>query len=149
MNKKEATDKLREETLQRVMDYFDEEDVQRTKSGTVMFPTIDALGNEVFVTITVQIPKGSRNGEAYDGYTEAVNYQLETKQKEEERILKEKQKQKKISRDEQRRADAKAGQEVGGSMIKRYEPNAEPKPVVGGMILKKMIEIYKASEEGE
>jgi hypothetical protein len=38
----------------------------------------------------------------------------------------EKQKQKKISRDEQRRADAKAGQEAVRLMIERYEANTEP-----------------------
>jgi hypothetical protein len=37
----------------------------------------------------------------------------------------EKQKQKKISRDEQRRADAKAGQEAVRLMIERYEANTK------------------------
>jgi hypothetical protein len=128
MNKKEAVDNLRNKTLERVTNFFsaDGEDAQQTKTGTIMFPAVDELGAECFVTITVQIPKGSRDGEAYDGYAEAENYRMETKAKQEEKLAKEKQKQKKISRDEQRRADAKAGQEAVRLMIERYEANTEP-----------------------
>lgn len=115
MNKKDAVDNLRNATLARITAFLSQagEDVQQTKTGTVMFPTIDELGNESFVTITVQIPKGSRDGEPYDGYAEAANYQLETKQKEEEKIVKEAQKQKKIARDKKMREDkAKKKEEV-------------------------------------
>jgi hypothetical protein len=128
MNKKEAVDNLRSKTLERITNFFSAggEDVQQTKTGTIMFPAVDELGAECFVTITVQIPKGSRDGEAYDGYAEAENYRMETKAKQEEKLAKEKQKQKKISRDEQRRADAKAGQEAVRLMIERYEANTEP-----------------------
>ena len=60
MNKKEAVDNLRNKTLERVTNFFsaDREDVQQTKTGTIMFPAVDELGAECFVTITVQIPKG-------------------------------------------------------------------------------------------
>ena len=107
MTKKEAIDNLRNKTLARVIKFLtmEEEQVEQTKSGTVMFPTIDELGNECFVTITIQIPKGSRDGEAYDGYAEAANYALETAQKQEEKLVKEEQKQKKIARDKKMRED--------------------------------------------
>ena len=142
MNKKEAVDNLRNRTLERVTNFFsaDGEDAQQTKTGTIMFPAVDEFGAECFVTITVQIPKGSREGEAYDGYAEAENYRMETKAKQEEKLAKEKQKQKKISRDEQRRVDAKAGQEAVRLMIEKYEANTEPKQVgsAGGVMVKKM-----------
>ena len=101
MNKKEAVDNLRNKTLERVTNFFsaDGEDAQQTKTGTIMFPAVDELGAECFVTITVQIPKGSRDGEAYDGYAEAENYRMETKAKQEEKIAKERAKNKKIKRD--------------------------------------------------
>lgn len=107
MNKKEAIDGLRSKTLQRITNFFanEGEDVQQTKTGTVMFPAIDELGNECFLTVTVQIPKGSRDGEAYDGYAEAKNYRLETKQKQDEKITKEAAKQKKIERDKKLREE--------------------------------------------
>ena len=107
MNKKDAVDNLRNKTLERVINFLsaDGEDVQQTKTGTVMFPTVDELGNEGFITITVQVPKGSRDGEAYDGYAEATNYQLETKQKQEEKLAKEIAKQKKIKRDQKLREE--------------------------------------------
>ena len=107
MNKKEAIDGLRNRSLQRIIDFFanEGEDVQQTKTGTVMFPAIDELGNECFLTVTVQVPKGSRDGEAYDGYAEATNYQLETKQKQKEKLAKEIAKQKKIERDQKLREE--------------------------------------------
>lgn len=104
MNKKQAIDNLRSKTLQRIINFFanEGEDVQQTKTGTVMFP-VDELGNECFITVTVQIPKGSRDGEPYDGYAEAENYRLETKRKQEEKLAKEIAKQKKIERDKKLR----------------------------------------------
>ena len=107
MNKKEAVDNLRNRTLERVTNFFsaDGEDAQQTKTGTIMFPAVDELGAECFVTITVQIPKGSRDGEAYDGYAEAENYRMETKAKQEGKLAKELAKQKKIERDKKLREE--------------------------------------------
>jgi hypothetical protein len=109
MNKKEAVDNLRSKTLERITNFFSAggEDVQQTKTGTIMFPAVDELDNECFVTITIQIPKGSRDGEAYDGYAEAENYRMETKAKQEEKIVKELAKQKKIERDKKMREGKK------------------------------------------
>lgn len=113
MNKREAVDNLRSKTLERVTNFFsaDGEDAQQTKTGTIMFPAIDELGTECFVTITVQIPKGSRDGEAYDGYAEAESYRIETKAKQEEKIAKEIAKQKKIERDKKMREEKKKKEE--------------------------------------
>ena len=107
MNKKQAIDNLRSKTLQKIIDFFmnEGEDVQQTKTGTVMFPAVDELGNECFITVTVQIPKGSRDGEPYDGYAEAENYRIETKRKQDEKIAKEIAKQKKIERDKKLREE--------------------------------------------
>ena len=122
MNKKEAVDNLRNRTLERVTNFFsaDGEDAQQTKTGTIMFPAVDELGAECFVTITVQIPKGSRDGEAYDGYAEAENYRMETKAKQEEKIAKELAKQKKIERDKKMREGKQKRIEGIKEMIKQY-----------------------------
>ena len=114
VTKKQAMDNLRNQTLTRVIDFFvaEGEDVQQTKTGTIMFPSVDGIGNECFITITVQIPKGSRDGETYDGYTEAQNYRMETEQKRKDKEEKEKAKQKKIARDKKMREEKeKAKQE--------------------------------------
>ena len=86
MTKKQAIDNLRSKTLQKIINFFanEGEDIQQTKTGTAMFPAVDELGNECFLTVTVQIPKGSRDGEPYDGYAEAENYRIETKRKQDE-----------------------------------------------------------------
>lgn len=117
MTKKQATDNLRNATMRRIMDFLvgEGDDAQQTKTGTIMIPAIDELGTECFVTVTIQIPKGSRDGEGYDGYAEAENFRVETKAKEEERERKESAKQKKIERDKKLReekAKLKKGKET-------------------------------------
>ena len=54
------------------------EEVLQVKSGTFSIPW--ALGeDEGYLNLTFSIPKGSRDGEGYDGHTEAQNFELEQK----------------------------------------------------------------------
>lgn len=101
MTKKTATDNLRTATLVRVMDLLakDGEDIRQTKAGTAMFPIIDELGDETFITITIQVPKGARDGDPYDGYAEAENFKVEQLAKSEQKAIKLAEKQKKMARD--------------------------------------------------
>lgn len=50
------------------------EDVMRESGNALVFPSVDAEGNEIFVKIAVSIPRGDRSGEAYDGYAAAECY---------------------------------------------------------------------------
>ena len=56
--------------------FAEHEDVLRVASNRIAFPVVDAAGGEWFVTITVAIPTGERNGDVYDGYGEAEAYKL-------------------------------------------------------------------------
>lgn len=93
------------------------EDVQLTASNTLMFPTLDEDGNDKFVTLTVKVPKGSRDGDAYDGYAEAEDYAKHLKEQAEKKAEAEAKKAAKIARDKAAReakAKAKAEREAKG-----------------------------------
>ena len=74
------------------------EEVLLVKSGTFSIPW--ARGeDEGYLNLTFSIPKGARDGEGYDGHDEAQNFELEQKNKLEEKAKREVAKQKKIARD--------------------------------------------------
>lgn len=84
ISKTQLSAQKREEILNLVTDFFlsREEDVQRANGNSITFPATDAAGNELFVKITVSIPRGSwLDGEAYDGYAEAEEYKLRKQEK--------------------------------------------------------------------
>lgn len=93
-NRKEM-EVLRSLYVAKVREIFNElgEEVLSVASNRIAFPAVGADGGEYFVTITVAIPTGERNGEPYDGYAEAEGYALKVKEKAE--IAKEKAKKKK------------------------------------------------------
>lgn len=74
------------------------EEVLLVKSGTFSIPW--AYGeDEGYINLTFSIPKGARDGEGYSGHEEAENFELEQKNKLEEKAKREVVKQKKITRD--------------------------------------------------
>ena len=93
-NRKEM-EVLRASYVAKVCEMFNElgEEVLPVASNRIAFPAVGANGGEYFVTITVTIPTGERNGEPYDGYAERDGYKLKLAEKAE--IAKEKAKKKK------------------------------------------------------
>lgn len=77
-SQKKLDEKLRDKTIKDLLALFTEkdEDVMQTKAGTIAFPCVDEENNDRWITITVQVPTGSRDGTAYDGYSEAEDYQM-------------------------------------------------------------------------
>ena len=75
---------VRAEYLKRIKDYFTEagEEVLLIKSGTYAIPVVDSNNTDGWVTITVTIPKGSRDGEPFDGYEVAEDFAFEQAEKE-------------------------------------------------------------------
>lgn len=118
-SEKILNDNLRNGWVERFMAFLkaEGEDVQLTASNTLMFPTVDEDGNDKFVTLTVKVPKGSRDGDAYDGYAEAEDYAKHLKEQAEKKAEAEAKKSAKIARDKAAReakAKAKAEREVKG-----------------------------------
>lgn len=48
----------------------------QTASNEFAIPVVDAEGGEHYVVITIKIPTGSRDGDAYDGYAAAEDYAM-------------------------------------------------------------------------
>lgn len=81
------------------------EEVLRTGSNEIALPCLDADGNEQWVVITVKVPTGSRDGEAYDGYGAAEDYKIKQEEKAVKAEAAAKHKADKIARDQKARED--------------------------------------------
>lgn len=110
-SKKQLHDELRARIMADIKSYLESkgEEVLTTNSNEYAIPCVDSEGNDEFAVITVKIPTGSRDGEAYDGYGEAQSYAMKTAEKAEKAKAAAEKKAKKIERDKaQREAKAKA-----------------------------------------
>ena len=87
---------LRENIKEEWRDFLEEviqrrgDETLRTASNEIAVPVVDGEGGEHFIVLTIKIPTGSRDGEAYDGYAAAEDYTMRcnakaTKQAEKER----------------------------------------------------------------
>lgn len=118
--KKQLHEELRADYLTKLSKYLADngEEVLQTGSQEVAIPCVDSEGNDEYIVITIKVPTGSRDGEAYDGYAVAEEYRLRVeKQKETAERLKA-EKEKKIARDKamrEQKAKAKAEREAAKS----------------------------------
>lgn len=83
MTKKMVRDKLREEWVETISESIEQigEEVLRVKSNEIAIPVVDSNKEEQYIVITIKIPTGSRDGEPYDGYTEAEFYKEKVAEK--------------------------------------------------------------------
>jgi hypothetical protein len=114
MSKKATIDALREMYVNNIIEVLNAagEDVLRVGSNEVAIPVVDKEGEEQYVVFKVQIPSGSRDGDAYDGYAMAEDYAMKQKEKAEKAAKAAEEKAKKIARDEKMRAQKKAAAEA-------------------------------------
>ena len=77
MTKSQMATAKRNEVLDMLTEYLTDldEEVMRESGNTIVFPSVDADGNELYVKITVAIPRGDRSGEAYNGHDAAQAYE--------------------------------------------------------------------------
>ena len=106
---KVLNDKLRERYLSIVSDALSakDEEVLRVGSNELALPCLDEEGNEKFIVVTIKVPTGSREGDAYDGYSMAEDWEIKCKNKAEKEKKKAEEKAKKIKRDEKMRKEKK------------------------------------------
>ena len=57
------------------------EEVLRVGSNEIALPVVDEAGNEKWLVLTFKVPTGSRDGDAYDGYSMAEDYQMKQAEK--------------------------------------------------------------------
>lgn len=111
-------DDVRSALLHAVECLFNEQgfDVQRTGSQELALPIVsNDHEEEGWLVINFKIPKGSRDGEAYDGYSMAEDYKLKQEAKEAKAKAAAEKKAAKIAKDKKAREDkAKAKSEKAG-----------------------------------
>lgn len=64
------------------------EEVLRTGSNEIALPVLDEEGNEKWLVLTFKVPTGSRDGDAYDGYSMAEDYKMKLEEKAEKAKVK-------------------------------------------------------------
>ena len=83
-----------------------EEEVLQVASNEIALPCVDDEGNDEFIVLTFKIPKGSRDGDAYDGYEMAQDYEMKSKAKAEKQKKAQAEKSAKIERDAKEKASS-------------------------------------------
>lgn len=92
-NTKQLCDNLRAQWFDTFKNFLEGqgEEVLQTASNELAIPVVDTEGGEHFIVVTVKVPTGSRDGDAYDGYAVAQDYTMkceERKAKAEEKARK-------------------------------------------------------------
>ena len=79
---KSLNDELRAIYLERVRNCLSlEDEVLVVGANELAVPVVDTDGNEKWIVLTVKVPTGTRDGDAYDGYAMAEDYCLRLKDK--------------------------------------------------------------------
>ena len=110
-SKKSLHDTLRAKYIERVSKFLADagEEVLVTGSNEIALPCVDSEGNDEFIILTFKVPTGSRDGDAYDGYSMAEDFKMKSVEKAEKAKIAAKAKAKKIERDKKfREEQAKA-----------------------------------------
>lgn len=82
-NIKALREALKMEWINFLKETIDErgDEVLQTASNEIAIPVVDTEGGEHFIVLTVKIPTGSRDGDAYDGYAVAEDYAMKCESK--------------------------------------------------------------------
>lgn len=115
--KKQLHEELRNKYLEKIAKLLADEgeEVLATGSNEVAIPTVDSDNNDEYIVITVKVPTGSRDGDAYDGYAMAEEYRIRVAAAKEREEKAKAEKERKIARDtamREQRAKAKAEREA-------------------------------------
>ena len=79
---KSLNDELRAMYLARVSECLSQEDeVLVVGANELAVPVVDTDGNEKWIVLTVKVPTGTRDGDAYDGYAMAEDYRMRQEDK--------------------------------------------------------------------
>ena len=102
---KKLDDALRKVWVEKVVEWLEslEEEAIQYKANEICIPVLDEEGNERYVQFVVKVPKGSRDGEEFDGYSMREEYEIKLKEKAEKAKADAEKKAKKIERDKKLR----------------------------------------------
>lgn len=114
VTKSQLTSMKREEVLALLSDFFEsqDEEVMRESGNAIVFPSVDAEGNELYVKVTVSIPRGDRSGEAYNGHEVASAFKEHCEEVAANKAQREKEKAEAAKKRKEKAAAAKAKKEA-------------------------------------
>ena len=106
-SKKSLHNALRAKYIERVSKFLVDagEEVLVTGSNEIALPCVDSEGNDEFIVITFKVPTGSRDGDAYDGYSMAEDFKIKSAEKAEKAKIAAEKKAKKIAFDKKMREE--------------------------------------------
>lgn len=115
--KKVLHEEIRARFIKLVSDFLtaQNEEVLVVGSNEIAIPCLDSEGNDEYMVITFKVPTGSRDGDAYDGYSMAEDYAIKVREQAEKAEKAKAEKEKKIARDKamrEQKAKAKAEREA-------------------------------------
>ena len=118
-SKKQLHEEIRGRFMKTVADFLtaNDEVVLQVGSQEIALPCVDSEGNDEYLVITFKVPTGSRDGDAYDGYSMAEFYKSKREERARNAQEAEAKKAKKIAKDQkmrEQRARAKAEREAKG-----------------------------------
>ena len=114
---KQLHEELRNKFLEKITKLLADEgeEILATGSNEIVIPTLDSENNDEYIVITVKVPTGSRDGDAYDGYAMADEYRRRVAAAKEREEKAKAEKERKIARDNamrEQKAKAKAEREA-------------------------------------
>lgn len=106
-SKKSLHNALRAKYIESVSKFLADagEEVLVTGSNEIALPCVDSEGNDEFIVITFKVPTGSRDGDAYDGYSMAEDFKIKSAEKAEKAKIAAEKKAKKIAQDQKMREE--------------------------------------------
>ena len=83
LTRKQLDDEIKVRFLEGVSEHFENvgEEVLRVGSNELALPVVDTDGNERWLVVTFKVPTGSRDGDAYDGYSMKEDYEMKLAEK--------------------------------------------------------------------
>lgn len=111
LTRKQLDEEIKVRFLEGVSEHLENigEEVLRVGSNELALPVVDSSGEERWLVLTFKVPTGTRDGDAYDGYSMKEDYEMKLAEKE----AKAKAKAEKAEKDKAKReAQAKAKAET-------------------------------------
>ena len=83
LTRKQLDEEIKVRFLEGVTEHLSNvgEEVLRVGSNEIALPVVDTEGEERWLVLTFKVPTGSRDGDAYDGYSMAEDYQMKQAEK--------------------------------------------------------------------
>lgn len=103
LTRKQLDEEIKVRFLEGVSEHLENcgEEVLRVGSNEIALPVLDSNNEERWLVLTFKVPTGTRDGDAYDGYSMKEDYEMKLAEK----AAKAEEKAKKAEKDKAKRAE--------------------------------------------